>query len=144
MMKAMKRACSKINGFVGTFLSRIKSRFYFSVLTQRHITSSRAGRQAGHLDGKVLGVQKGFEIGHEIGFYSGCVQIWRQLGVKHPEFITARADKAIAALEEMLRSFPLDNPRVSYIILSHLMFFSSHVYSYFMHYTQFMVVFQKN
>lgn len=75
----------------------------------------RAGQLAGRQDGKALGIQKGFEIGHEIGFYSGCTQIWRQLGDKNHDFINARAEKAISALEELLRSFPLDSPRVRFL-----------------------------
>lgn len=77
----------------------------------------RAGQLVGRQDGKALGIQKGFEIGHEIGFYSGCIQIWRQLRDRNQEFISARAEKAISALEELLRSFPVDSPRVRYLNL---------------------------
>jgi hypothetical protein len=73
----------------------------------------RAGQSAGRQDGKALGIQKGFEIGHEIGFYAGCTQIWRQVGAKNQDFISAKAEKAITALEDLVRSFPLDSPRVS-------------------------------
>ncbi len=31
--------------------------------------------QAGLLEGRELGLQKGWEIGQEVGFYAGCVQV---------------------------------------------------------------------
>ena len=85
----------------------------------RALTSSlphvrrRAGRRAGRQDGRALGIQKGFEVGHEIGYYAGSVQIWRQVEAMSPGFIGARAERAIAALEDLLLDFPLASPRVS-------------------------------
>ncbi|KAG7674448.1 hypothetical protein Ndes2526B_g05177 [Nannochloris sp. 'desiccata'] len=72
---------------------------------------NKAGQLVGRQDGKALGIQKGFEVGHEIGYYTGCVQIWRQLGDRNKSFISARAEKAINALEDLVRSFPLGSPR---------------------------------
>lgn len=71
---------------------------------------------AGRQDGKALGIQKGFEVGHEIGYYAGCVHIWRQLGDKNKNSNSTRVEKAINALEDLLRSFPLGSPSVSSII----------------------------
>ena len=31
--------------------------------------------KAGLVEGKELGLQKGWEIGQEVGFYAGCVQV---------------------------------------------------------------------
>jgi hypothetical protein len=87
------------------------------LIFQNFLIIFRAGQLAGRQDGKALGIQKGFEIGHEIGFYAGCAQIWRQLGSKNQDFISARAEKAITALEELLHSFPLNSPRVRYFYI---------------------------
>ena len=67
----------------------------------------------GEAEGKALGVQKGFEVGHEVGYYSGCTQAWRHLQQRHPEAVSARVDKAIAAIEDLVRDFPLTDPQVS-------------------------------
>jgi hypothetical protein len=72
----------------------------------------RDGQRLGEAEGRALGVQKGFEIGHEVGYYAGCTQVWRQLQRRHPEAFTARADKAIAAIEDLVQDFPLDDPQV--------------------------------
>lgn len=53
--------------------------------------------------------------GMEIGFYWGCVSMWRQLQKLDPSLIPDRADKGVTALEEMLIEFPLDNPQVGII-----------------------------
>ncbi|KAL4433919.1 hypothetical protein ABPG75_000360 [Micractinium tetrahymenae] len=69
------------------------------------------GRRGGRAEGRALGLQKGFEIGHEVGFYAGCCQLWRQLQAQEPALFSQRVDKGIAALEEMVRSFPLRDPK---------------------------------
>ncbi len=73
----------------------------------------RDGCRLGQAEGKALGVRKGFEIGQEVGYYSGCTQVWRQLQRRHPEAFSARVDKAITAIEDLVRDFPLDDPQVS-------------------------------
>ena len=40
---------------------------------------------SGLVEGKELGLQKGWEIGHEIGFYAGCVQVSNLLSTSHCE-----------------------------------------------------------
>lgn len=37
----------------------------------------KAGEKAGFIEGYALGCEKGFDIGREIGFYRGCVMVWR-------------------------------------------------------------------
>ena len=74
----------------------------------------RAGRRAGLSDGAALGVQKGFEMAHEVGFYRGCAQAWRHLETQRPGFVSAKADKAVSSLEDKLREFPLGDPRVRF------------------------------
>ena len=71
--------------------------------------TNSAGHVAGRQEGKALGIQKGFEIGHELGYISGSVAVWRRL---HPPLlIPPRAEKAITALEQLLKEFPYHNPR---------------------------------
>lgn len=80
---------------------------------------------AGLADGKAMGLQKGWEIGHEIGYYRGCMQIWRQLADKSPAFMTARAEKAVKSLEDLLTTFPLGDPKVRKNILFMLTVFQA-------------------
>lgn len=47
--------------------------------------------------------------GVEIGFYTGCVQMWRRLQAHDPTIIPERAAKGVALLEELLASFPLED-----------------------------------
>ena len=46
--------------------------------------------------------------GLEIGFYTGCVRMWRQLQARDPTIIPERAVKALAGLELLLTSIQLD------------------------------------
>jgi hypothetical protein len=50
-------------------------------------------------------------VGAELGYYSGCAQLWRQLQAARPGFIPARAEKAVASLERQLADFPMGNPK---------------------------------
>ncbi|GIL81817.1 hypothetical protein Vretimale_1416 [Volvox reticuliferus] len=67
---------------------------------------------AGIAEGRELGVQKGYEIGQEVGFYAGCIRTWRALQAKEPDLVTDRMERGLAALEEMIRDFPLYDPQV--------------------------------
>lgn len=80
----------------------------------------RAGRKEGFGEGGALGVRQGFLIGQEIGFYSGCAQVWRHLESKSSGFLHPRAEKVVASLEQLLRSFPLQDPKVLKAILEQL------------------------
>lgn len=81
----------------------------------------RDGRKTGVLEGKAFGLQKGFEIGHELGFFSGSIQIWKQINEKQPGFINDRAAKTILAMETTLQEFPMNKPKVSdgYLLLQY-------------------------
>lgn len=71
----------------------------------------RDGWRSGRAEGRALGLQKGFEVGHEVGFYAGCCQLWRQLQAREPTLFSQRVDRGIAAMEEAVRSFPLEDPK---------------------------------
>ncbi len=51
-------------------------------------------------------MRRGFELGHELGFYAGAAQAWRHVGAA----ARPRAARAVAALEEALAAFPLADP----------------------------------
>ena len=57
-----------------------------------------------------VGFAKGFEIGQEIGFYSGCHAVWSRCVKEDPECFSERARRGIDAFGKMLRSFPIDDP----------------------------------
>ena len=42
--------------------------------------------KSGLIEGKELGLQKGWEIGHEVGFYAGCVQVRNLYAMLHCKF----------------------------------------------------------
>mmetsp|Transcript_39995 Transcript_39995/g.76492 ORF Transcript_39995/g.76492 Transcript_39995/m.76492 type:complete len:139 (+) Transcript_39995:225-641(+) len=75
------------------------------------------GRVDGVADGCILGktegwesgVRSGFTVGGEVGFYSGCAQVWQHYADQHPDLFSERAQKGIAALQRLVASFPLDN-----------------------------------
>lgn len=85
-------------------------------LESKHIDAGHAqgltdGLVAGLKEGRQLGVQKGYEIGVELGFYSGCAQTWRQLQCKDSSLIPAKAERGIAALEDLIAQYPLTDPQ---------------------------------
>ena len=65
---------------------------------------------SGLIDGREVGFAKGFEIGQEIGFYSGCHAVWSRCVKEDPECFSERARRGIDAFGKMLRSFPIDDP----------------------------------
>ncbi|EFJ51219.1 hypothetical protein VOLCADRAFT_109638 [Volvox carteri f. nagariensis] len=71
----------------------------------------RDGMLAGMAEGRELGVQKGYEIGQEVGFYAGCVRMWRGIQAREPELLTARLERGLASLEDMIQGFPLYDPQ---------------------------------
>ncbi len=54
--------------------------------------------------------------GVEVGYYSGCVQAWRRLQQLQPDSVPARAERGIAAMEELLQSYPLHSPQVCLLL----------------------------
>jgi hypothetical protein len=80
---------------------------------QRRHRPRRAGRADGHAEGRELGLRTGFELGFELGTCRGAARAWRALQAADPSRLSARADKAVAALEALLEELPLDDPKVS-------------------------------
>lgn len=85
-------------------------------LEERHIREGfedgqRAGRAEGDAEGRELGLRTGFELGFELGTCQGAARAWRALQAADPSRLSARADKAVAALEALLEELPLDDPK---------------------------------
>ncbi|KAK9823785.1 hypothetical protein WJX72_005477 [[Myrmecia] bisecta] len=85
-------------------------------LEEQHIKEGyaegvRDGKLAGLREGQELGIQKGFEIAQEIGFYAGCIQVWRKLRMHDPEAFPARVEKGIDSIAELVAAYPLENPK---------------------------------
>ena len=57
-----------------------------------------------------MGFAKGFEVGQEMGFYSGCHSVWRVCLEKDEACFGERAAKSIESFGLALRSFPIHDP----------------------------------
>lgn len=56
----------------------LRARYSFNTAVSRQVASCsccRDGEIAGKLEGRDLGIQKGLELGTEVGYYSGCAQV---------------------------------------------------------------------
>jgi hypothetical protein len=62
----------------------------------------RDGRKAGRREGWETGVSAGFGVGGEVGFYSGCSDVWAHYAAAHPTLWSERAVKAIGALQRLI------------------------------------------
>eukprot|EP00274_Cyanoptyche_gloeocystis_P008195 CAMPEP_0196652214 /NCGR_PEP_ID=MMETSP1086-20130531/1447_1 /TAXON_ID=77921 /ORGANISM="Cyanoptyche gloeocystis , Strain SAG4.97" /LENGTH=134 /DNA_ID=CAMNT_0041982635 /DNA_START=80 /DNA_END=484 /DNA_ORIENTATION=+ len=69
------------------------------------------GQEVERKEGAALGVQKGFEIGNEVGFYEGCLQVWEALCISHPELFSDRSLKSLQILREKIAEFSWNDPR---------------------------------
>jgi len=89
------------------------------------IGKCREGNVLGRDEGRVLGLQKGFQMGYELGFYAGCIHMWEQVDAASPEslfpsestVLGGKVRRAMAALENSLREFPFENPRVRWFVV---------------------------
>eukprot|EP00250_Pteridium_aquilinum_P012496 c20761_g1_i2 orf=579-1016(+) len=68
------------------------------------------GIEAGKVEGREVGLKIGFQQGEEIGFYRGCVDIWKAAMAKCPDTFSPRSQKSILLFEEQLKAYPLNNP----------------------------------
>ncbi|KAI9472332.1 MAG: hypothetical protein EXX96DRAFT_583675 [Benjaminiella poitrasii] len=50
----------------------------------------REGERSGELEGRIFGCEKAFDLGREIGFYSGCVEMWTQLCNQYSDKVPSR------------------------------------------------------
>ncbi|KAL7099024.1 hypothetical protein ACP275_09G056100 [Erythranthe tilingii] len=68
------------------------------------------GLISGKEEGLQVGLKTGFEIGEELGFYRGCVDVWNSAIRVDPNFISARIQKTIKQMDELLHSYPILEP----------------------------------
>jgi flagellar biosynthesis/type III secretory pathway protein FliH len=77
---------------------------------------SQQGRTEGRSDGQAQGYDEGFSFGHsksielgkELGFYLGCVEMWFMLYSKYPERFHIRTKKSLENLRKLIKEFSFD------------------------------------
>ncbi|GAA5805983.1 hypothetical protein EDC94DRAFT_600294 [Helicostylum pulchrum] len=69
----------------------------------------REGEKSGELEGRLFGCEKAFDLGREIGFYLGCVEMWTQLASSYPETVSSKAIRQIDGLKKLVDEFPAYN-----------------------------------
>ncbi|KAI8048933.1 uncharacterized protein B0P05DRAFT_575944 [Gilbertella persicaria] len=69
----------------------------------------RDGETSGELEGRIFGCEKAFDLGREIGFYSGCVEMWTELASAYPDKVPSRATKQLEGLKKLIDEFPTFN-----------------------------------
>ncbi|GMH38514.1 hypothetical protein BSKO_06398 [Bryopsis sp. KO-2023] len=70
---------------------------------------ARHGENVGYVEAWEMGVRKGYETGVEIGYYMGCVSIWKALHDSGALGKEGRLEKWILRLEEKLTEYPRQN-----------------------------------
>ena len=68
------------------------------------------GLIAGRDEAEQVGLKVGFEVGEELGFYRGCVEAWKAVLRVDPTRFSARVQKGIGQLEELLDKYPIMEP----------------------------------
>ncbi|ORY06438.1 hypothetical protein K493DRAFT_203292, partial [Basidiobolus meristosporus CBS 931.73] len=69
----------------------------------------RAGKEAGIVEGRVLGCFNGYAIAQEVGYYKGCTTMWLKLAEAYPNLNLKKALRQLNSLLSMVESFPLEN-----------------------------------
>jgi hypothetical protein len=70
----------------------------------------RDGVESVKVDGREVGLKNGFQVGEEIGFYTGCVDVWKAAVAVESSAFSSRAQRNIKQLEEKLLAYPLSDP----------------------------------
>ncbi|MQL73113.1 hypothetical protein Taro_005457 [Colocasia esculenta] len=68
------------------------------------------GTVAGREEARQLGLQHGFAIGQELGFYRGCTDVWAAAVRADPAAFSARIRRGFVLLGELLDRYPLLDP----------------------------------
>ncbi|KAL7748492.1 enolase-phosphatase E1 [Sorochytrium milnesiophthora] len=69
-----------------------------------------AGAKAGVVEGRLMGIEKAFEMTSEVGFYHGYASLWKETLIpRAPSAVSPRCAKAIDSLLVLLESWPLEN-----------------------------------
>lgn len=68
------------------------------------------GLVPGKEEGREVGLKMGFQVGEELGFYRGCVDIWKSVIHVDPKAFSLRLQKSIEQLGELVEKYPLSEP----------------------------------
>ncbi|XP_042003708.1 protein LTO1 homolog [Salvia splendens] len=68
------------------------------------------GLISGKEEGEQVGLKTGFETGEELGFYRGCVGVWSSAIRADPNFMSARVQKTIKQMDELLQNYTILEP----------------------------------
>lgn len=68
------------------------------------------GLVSGKEEGRQVGLKTGFEVGEELGFYRGCVGMWNSVIKVEPNCFSARIQKTIKKMDELLKKYPISDP----------------------------------
>ncbi|KAH0459249.1 hypothetical protein IEQ34_012063 [Dendrobium chrysotoxum] len=70
----------------------------------------RDGVASGKVEGREVGLKHGFQVGEELGFYHGCVEVWKSAITIDPNSFSSRIQKRIDQLSELSENYPLFQP----------------------------------
>ncbi|MFS7971291.1 putative essential protein Yae1 [Helianthus anomalus] len=68
------------------------------------------GFASGKDDGREVGLKTGFTTGEELGFYRGCIDVWNAVIRVEPSCYSARVQKKIKEMDELLSKYPILEP----------------------------------
>ena len=68
------------------------------------------GLVSGKEEGREVGMKLGFQVGEELGFYRGCVDVWKSVVRVDPGAFSSRLQKSIEQLGELVDKYPLFDP----------------------------------
>ncbi|KAL5793860.1 hypothetical protein ACOSP7_002454 [Xanthoceras sorbifolium] len=68
------------------------------------------GLTTGKEEAQQVGLKTGFETGEELGFYKGCVDVWNSVLRVDPNRFSARVQKGIKQMEELIEKYPVTDP----------------------------------
>ncbi|KAK4261269.1 hypothetical protein QN277_004292 [Acacia crassicarpa] len=81
-------------------------------------THFKEGYDEGYKDGlitgkdesKQVGLKVGFGVGEELGFYRGCVDVWRSAIRVDPTCFSSRVEISIKQMDELIEKYPVLDP----------------------------------
>ncbi|CAI9114254.1 OLC1v1014932C1 [Oldenlandia corymbosa var. corymbosa] len=61
-------------------------------------------------DGRLVGLKNGFEVGEELGFYRGVIDVWNSALRVDGSCFSTRVIACIKRMEDLLNKYPISNP----------------------------------
>ncbi|CAA0828490.1 Unknown protein [Striga hermonthica] len=114
----LKDIINKSRGFSGVLCMDGGIEDIFASSLNLEETHFKEGYSEGHADGLIagkeegqqVGLKTGFEVGEELGFYRGCVDVWSSAVRIDPKFVSARIQRMIQQMDELLEKYPILEP----------------------------------